>query len=64
MILIGIDVGKLSHTFSIINSETGDVLVEPTNFKNNKEGFDFLYDKMNSYKKENILIGMEDTKIY
>ena len=64
MILIGIDIGKLSHTFSIINSETGDVLVEPTNFKNNKEGFDFLYDKMNSYKKENILIGMEDTGHY
>ena len=64
MILIGIDVGKLSHTFSIINNENGDVLVEPTSFKNNKEGFDFLYDKMNSYKKENILIGMEDTGHY
>ncbi len=64
MILIGIDVGKLSHTFSIVNSENGDVLVEPTNFKNNKEGFDCLYDKMNSYKKENILVGMEDTGHY
>lgn len=64
MILIGIDIGKLSHTFSIVNSENGDILVEPTNFKNNKEGFDFLYDKMNSYKKENILIGMEDTGHY
>ena len=64
MILIGIDVGKLSHTFSIINNENGDVLVEPTSFKKNKEGFDFLYDKMNSYKKENILIGMEDTGHY
>ena len=64
MILIGIDVGKLSHTFSIINNENGDVLVEPTSFKNNKEGFDFLYDKMNSYKKENILIGIEDTGHY
>ena len=64
MILIGIDIGKLSHTFSIINNENGDVLVEPTSFKNNKEGFDFLYDKMNSYKKENILIGMEDTGHY
>ena len=64
MILIGIDIGKLSHTFTIVNSEDGEVLVEPTNFKNSKEGFDFLYDKMNSYKKENILIGMEDTGHY
>ena len=50
MILIGIDIGKLSHTFTIVNSEDGEALVEPTNFKNSKEGFDFLYDKMNSYK--------------
>lgn len=64
MILIGIDVGKLSHTFSIVNSEDGEILVNPTNFKNNKEGFDFLYNKMNSYKKDNILIGMEDTGHY
>lgn len=64
MILIGIDIGKLSHTFTIVNSEDGEALVEPTNFKNSKEGFDFLYDKMNSYKKENILIGMEDTGHY
>ena len=64
MILIGIDIGKLSHTFAIVNSEDGEALVEPTNFKNSKEGFDFLYDKMNSYKKENILIGMEDTGHY
>ena len=64
MILIGIDIGKLSHTFSILNNEDGEVLVEPTNFKNNKEGFDFLYTKISSYKKENILIGMEDTGHY
>ena len=64
MILIGIDIGKLSHTFTIVNSEDGEALVVPTNFKNSKEGFDFLYDKMNSYKKENILIGMEDTGHY
>lgn len=64
MILIGIDVGKLSHTFSIVNSENGEILVEPTNFKNNKEGFDSLSNKMNSYKKDNILIGMEDTGHY
>lgn len=64
MILIGIDIGKLSHTFSVVNSEGGEVLIEPTSFNNNKEGFEFLYEKMKTYKKENILIGMEDTGHY
>lgn len=64
MILVGIDIGKLKHTFSIINKEDGEILVEPTFFTNNKEGFDQLIQKLKSYSINNILIGMEDTGHY
>lgn len=64
MKLVGIDVGKNSHYFSIFDNESGEVLFEPSSFKNNKEGFSFLLSKMNSYSKNDILIGMEDTGHY
>lgn len=64
MILIGIDIGKLKHTFSIIEKDTGEILVSPTDIKNNQEGFDFLHSKLKSYKKEEVMIGMEDTGHY
>lgn len=44
MILIGIDIGKGNHTFSIVSKDTSEVLLEPTAFPNNKQGFDFFYD--------------------
>lgn len=64
MILFGIDIGKFSHTFSIADKSTGEILLEPTDIKNNQEGFAFLHTKLKSYKKEEIMIGMEDTGHY
>ena len=64
MILIGIDIGKGNHTFSIVSKDTSEVLLEPTAFPNNKQGFDFFYDKCKSFSKKDILIGMEDTGHY
>lgn len=64
MILVGIDIGKLKHTFSIVSKEDGDILVEPTFFENNKGGFDQLIQKLKPYSKDELLIGMEDTGHY
>lgn len=64
MILVGIDIGKLKHFFSIVDSSNGEVLVEPICFTNNKEGFTLLLNKLNGYSKDSILIGMEDTGHY
>ena len=64
MILIGIDIGKLSHTFCIMNKCTGELIVKPTNIKNNKHGFDLLLGEAKSYSKEDLLFGMEDTGHY
>ena len=64
MILIGIDIGKSSHTFCVLNNNTGEEIVSPTNIKNDKTGFDFLIDKIKCYKNEEMLFGMEDTGHY
>lgn len=64
MFYVGIDIGKNSHFFCIINSSDGEILMEPTQFKNNQEGFDILLNSLKNYSKSSILIGMEDTGHY
>lgn len=64
MILVGIDIGKNQHTFSIIDKETGKILSNPSVFNNNQEGFLFLVKKLSCYAKSELLIGMEDTGHY
>lgn len=61
MILVGIDIGKNQHTFSIIDKETGEILSNPSVFDNKQEGFLLLIKKLSSYAKSELLIGMEDT---
>ena len=64
MILVGIDIGKNKHTFSMVDKETGEILSNPSEFNNNQEGFLLLIKKMSSYAKSELLIGMEDTGHY
>ena len=64
MILVGIDIGKNQHTFSVVEKETGEILSNPSAFDNNQKGFTLLIQKLNSYAKSELLIGMEDTGHY
>ncbi|WP_370749225.1 IS110 family transposase [Eubacterium sp.] len=64
MILVGIDIGKSKHFFSIVDKKSGEILFKPTDFKNNQAGFEQLIHKLNHYCKNDILIGMEDTGHY
>lgn len=64
MILVGIDIGKNQHTFSMIDKGTGEILLNPSAFDNNQNGFLFLIEKLSSYTKSDLLIGMEDTGHY
>lgn len=64
MILVGIDIGKKQHIFSIIDKQTGEILSNPFVFNNNQEGFLLLMGKLSSYAKSQLLIGMEDTGHY
>ena len=63
-ILVGIDVAKDKHDCFIMNSE-GEVLAKSFTILNNKEGFDFLYKKVQSVSSsDNIKVGLEATGHY
>lgn len=64
MFLVGIDIGKHKHSFCIINKETGESIVKPKFFNNNKVGFEELLSSFKGLPKKDILIGMEDTGHY
>ena len=64
MKLIVIDIGKNKHFFCVMDQQTGEIISQPVSFSNDKEGFDFLVQKIKSYPKDSILIGMEDTGHY
>ncbi len=62
MIFIGIDLAKYKHCACINNPITGELLVEPFFFKNNKDGFNELLSSIKPYKDS--LVGLEDTGHY
>ena len=64
MILVGIDIGKNSHFFTVIHKETGEVLSKPSKITNDQDGFDTILSSLKAYPKKDILIGMEDTGHY
>lgn len=64
MYLVGIDIGKLKHSFCIVNQDTGEVIKDSDFFNNNEEGFKTLISSFKAYKKDKVLIGMEDTGHY
>lgn len=64
MFLVGIDIGKNKHSFCITEKGSGEILVEPKFFKNNKDGFNDLLSSVKDYPQKDVLIGMEDTGHY
>ena len=64
MYLVGIDIGKLKHSFCLLEKETGEILVEPVFFENNRDGFNVLLSSFKHLPQKDILIGMEDTGHY
>ena len=65
MIYVGIDVAKDKHDCFIMNSE-GEVLFKPFVIRNNRGGFDSLYEKICSVAKspDKIKVGLEATGHY
>ena len=63
MIYVGIDIAKLNHFASAMNSD-GEVLTELFAFTNNHVGFQKLLDELSKYSKDELLIGMESTAHY
>jgi len=60
---VGIDIAKLNHFASVINSD-GEVLVEPFEFTNDFDGFHKLLHKLDSFEPDSLIIGLESTAHY
>ena len=64
MFLLGIDIAKLDHVASCIDSSTNEVVFSNFKFKNDFRGFCSLLDKIRTFDAENLIIGMESTSHY
>lgn len=63
MIYVGIDIAKLTHFASVMSSD-GEILVQPFSFSNDISGFNKFLSVINSFDKDNLLIGLESTAHY
>ena len=64
MFLLGIDIAKLDHVASCIDSSTNEVIFSNFKFKNDFKGFSALLDKIKSLDVKNLIIGLESTSHY
>ena len=64
MFLLGIDIAKLNHVASCIDSSTNEVVFSNFKFKNDFEGFSTLLDKIKTLDAKNLIIGLESTAHY
>lgn len=64
MFLLGIDIAKLNHVASCINSNTGELIFSNFKFTNSFEGFTSLIDKIKDINKQELIIGLESTAHY
>ena len=62
---VGVDIAKYEHVASILDSTTGEFLVDSLCFDNNAKGFKLLLSNLlNLNKKEEMVIGFESTAHY
>lgn len=63
MIYVGINIAKLNHFASALDSE-GEVLIQPFEFSNDSDGFHILSSHLESLPDDRIIIGLESTAHY
>lgn len=63
MVYVGIDIAKLNHYASAIDSD-GVLLFEPFEFLNDNAGFYTLLSKLKAFEPDDIIIGLESTAHY
>ena len=64
MFLLGIDIAKLNHVASCVDSSTNEVIFSNFKFKNDFKGFSALLDEIKSLDVKNLIIGLESTSHY
>ena len=61
---IGVDIAKYEHVASILDSGSGELVVDSLHFANNEEGFETLLAHLSKLKKEDVVVGFESTAHY
>ena len=61
---VGIDVAKFEHVVSILDSSTGELIVDSLHFDNNLKGFNVLLSNLSKLNKKDVLVGFESTAHY
>lgn len=61
---VGIDIAKFEHVASILNSKTGELLLDSFRFENSIKGYKSLLSKLSKLKKSDVVIGFESTAHY
>lgn len=64
MLLLGVDIAKLNHVASLIDSDSGELIFSNFKFQNNMSGFFSLYEKIITSSIKEIIIGLESTGHY
>lgn len=61
---VGVDIAKYEHVASILDSSTGELIVDSLHFDNNLKGFNKLLSNLIPLNKDDLVIGFESTAHY
>ena len=61
---VGVDIAKYEHVATIIDSKTGELIVDSLHFDNSLKGFKELLSYLSKLNKKDVLVGFESTAHY
>ena len=61
---VGVDIAKYEHVASVLDSTTGEFLVDSLHFDNNAKGFKLLLSNLSGLNKKDVVFGFESTAHY
>ena len=61
---VGIDIAKFEHVVSILDSITGELIIDSFHFDNSTKGFNELLSLLSQLNKDEIVVGFESTAHY
>ena len=64
MLLLGVDIAKLNHVASLVNSSSGELIFSNFKFQNNILGFSSLFERTSKLSVNEIIISLESTRHY
>ncbi len=61
---VGVDIAKFEHVVSILDSLTGELIVDSLHFDNSLKGFNILLSNLSKLNKDDVIVGFESTAHY